>query len=165
LKGLRLILFYLIYCNSVSAQDSGKSIFESYKGKLDLPVSCKFEIEGNKWGDNKGVGCKYPCISFVSNSTENVKSLFDGIVVMSFQMGKEDDSLYVLMMQYENYYITYSGIQNIGFKKGDFVRRGQNLGAVMKGYDDKYRFDVYITNEKDYVNPMLWFKTLSPQKM
>jgi len=133
--------------------------FESNKNKLPWPVDqgyvCTpfgpYTIEGTKLkGDNAGITI---C---TQQPGLNVKSVFDGIVEATFNVGDSK----AIMVRHGKYFTVYSNLSTTNISKGSIVKTGEVIGKVGADEDDgqggKLEFVLMIENKN--VNPALWLR-------
>jgi len=121
------------------------------KGTLPGPIlapSSKLKIEILKSFDSSYVA------SYQMDSSYVVIAIFDGLVETSEIVG----SYYQVTTKYGNYFITYDGLEKPLVKKGNFVRAGQAISTVGNSLHDTYFFNLYISDTKKNLDPMLWLK-------
>ncbi len=84
-----------------------------------------------------------------------VKSVFDGMVVMSIEI---DDGKYTVVIKHGNYFTTYSNINNVTVVKDQQVKTGQLLGKVTTNLDGVGSIDFYTAKGETNFDPEKWLR-------
>ncbi len=91
-------------------------------------------------------GCQLPGIRIYSNSPQ-VRSVNNGIVT---HVSLIDSTLLVIIKDHDSCF-TYENLVTTDVKKGDTVKRGQEIGVLKKDDDGKFyviRWGLYIMSKK-----------------
>ena len=145
-------------CNFVFAQKDSNSIFLSNKGKLPFPLKKStfpekfynqiyrgcFQIKGSK---------EENYLSLFRTENEDAFAIFEGEIVMIEEM---DSTSFILMTQFEDYFIAYGGITKPIFKVGDFVKKGEKIASLSRNIDFVFRLDLFISKGLKDLDPKEW---------
>ena len=135
------------------------SSFESNKNKLGWPVSTGFIA--SKFGTHphpviKNIMEDNPGIDIQTGQNAAVNAVYDGkVVAVAIVPGMNN----VVLVQHGNYYTLYAKLKDVKVKKGEQVKRQQNLGTVYSDLSgvSELHFEVW----KDYqkLNPESWLSS------
>lgn len=141
-------------------EESFSANFESNKGKLLWPVSSGFVA--SKFGKHphpvmKGIIEDNPGVDIQTQKEELIKCVHDGKVV---QIAYVPGMFNVVILQHGEYYTVYSRLKEVKVKKGNLVKRSDDIGVVHTDQDgvSEVHFEVWKNYTK--LNPELW---LSPK--
>lgn len=131
------------------------SEFASNRGRLPWPVSRGQIVVGFGPGKHPilGLDTNNDGVDIATNKGVNAKAVFDGEVssVMSIPGGNR-----TVLVRHGEYYTAYNNLSFVSVKKGDKIKRGQDIGRI---YTDELgntilKFQLY--NGSDKQNPELW---------
>lgn len=141
-------------------EESYSANFESNKGKLAWPVSSGFVA--SKFGKHphpvmKGIIEDNPGVDIQTQKDEVIKSVHEGKVV---QIAYVPGMFNVVILQHGEYYTVYSRMKEVKVKKGNLVKRAEDIGIVHTDQDgvSEVHFEVWKNYTK--LDPQLW---LSPK--
>ncbi len=131
------------------------SEFSSNRGKLPWPVS-RGQIVG-KFGPGKhpilGLDVNNDGVDIATNKGTNARAVFDGEVsqVISIPGGNR-----TILLRHGNYYTVYNNLSFVSVKKGDKVKRGQDLGRIYTDELGNTILNFQVRNGSDKQNPEFW---------
>ncbi len=138
---------------SNSAELSGE--FANNRGKLPWPVS-RGQIVG-KFGPGKhpilGLDVTNDGVDIATNKGTNARAVYDGEVsqVISIPGGNR-----TILLRHGNYYTVYNNLSFVSVKKGDKVKRGQDLGRIYTDELGNTILNFQVRNGSDKQNPEFW---------
>ena len=137
----------LLTLSGFSQFDSTK-VFKKSKGTLPHPIPqhSQYKIDS----PNHENPCE--CMIFICYSAYPVNAIHDGVAVEVQQI----EDIFVIIIKYGDYFISYSGLSNPMLSKGDFVKAGQIISSLAKSYDHHYELTLYISNRGKNFNPSEW---------
>lgn len=129
--------------------------FSGNRGKLPWPVA-KGEIVG-KFGINKhpilNVETNNGGVDIATNKGSNARAVFDGEVsqVISVPGGNR-----TVLLRHGSYFTVYNNLSFVSVKKGDHVKRGQDLGRIYTETTGDTILNFQVWNGTAKQNPELW---------
>ena len=147
-------IFSLLFALCVSAgfgQVDSNAVFLASKGSWEYPLQDKYEIQGLLDG---------PILNnatFYSNKPKAIHALMPGHLVANIEI----DGMHVVIVKFGDYFLTYSNLQKISLKKGDYIEKGQLISFSEKGFlEGKYYVDIFLCYGKEDIDLNIpgWFK-------
>lgn len=138
---------------SNSAELSGE--FASNRGRLPWPVS-RGQIVG-KFGPGKhpllGLDVNNDGVDIATNKGTFARAVFDGEVsqVISIPGGNR-----TVLLRHGNYYTVYNNLSFVSVKKGDKIKRGQDLGRIYTDEMGNTILNFQVRNGSNTQNPESW---------
>ena len=147
------ILLFSVFTGYGQIDSSRK--FEIEKGNLNYPVSKVFEIETY----TKAKSVIYETepsksIGFVVDSEEKVFACYEGQVVAVQQV----EDMYVVIVKFGRYILTYSGLCKPEFGKGYYLKKGEFISYVQRDVDEKFRLSLWLSDFENHIDPDPWFR-------
>ena len=96
-------------------------------------------------GDNPG-------ITLVAPKGSKVRSMQNGVIAGVFNMG----SYYAITITEDNYFTTYSGLENSKLIKGQKVNKGDIIGVVSA--NGNYELEFIVMKGTKNIDPVAWLK-------
>jgi septal ring factor EnvC (AmiA/AmiB activator) len=158
MKFLALIIITLISCSQIMLAQAGfNKIFLASKGTWKYPVKQAYILGKNE----NCLDCNFSKgLTFVSDSSYPVHSVFDGVVVL---VNKYDD-VYIVITKYGDYFIGYSNLENAVVKKGDTIKTGNPIGHLGKTLDEIYSLDIALSKSDEELDASSWFVSKKPSQ-
>lgn len=138
---------------SNSAELSGE--FASNKGRLPWPVS-RGQIVG-RFGPGTHPILNLPVtndgVDIATNKGVNARAVFDGEVsqIIAIPGGNR-----TVLLRHGSYYTVYNNLSFVSVKKGDKVKRGQDLGRIYTDETGNTILNFQVRNGSDKQNPESW---------
>jgi hypothetical protein len=139
---------FLILTTVVLGQNNTISDFEKAKGTLDFPISNCLKVTKSFFDSS---------LNFETKDTCALHSIYNGTVVKVTHI-KDDESVVIIIIRSDSFYITYAGILIPKIKQGESVKTNQKIAALSKDEFNEYEFKLYISTSATELNPALWFK-------
>ena len=130
--------------------------FERNRGSLPWPVDSRdIFVHYGPYTLPSGAKAVSTSISIAANVGANVKSVFDGTVIMveELEYGK-----YVISIQHGKYYTSYINVNGVSVRVGQEVKTGQQLGKVATNIDGIGALDFSLAREFSEINPEMWLR-------
>jgi murein hydrolase activator len=146
--------------NTIKMNDSEAilaSSFAASKARLPWPVRSGFISE--QFGSHphevlKGITVPNDGIEIQTNAGENVRSVFDGIVMVVdntiLGMGS------VVAIQHGDYFTIYGKLRNVSVSPGQRVKTKETIGTVMEGKDGTSEVQFQVWKNTNRQNPEKW---------
>lgn len=138
-----------------SGEAALSSEFSGNRGKLPWPVA-KGQIVG-KFGINKhpvlNIETNNGGVDIATNKGSNAKAVFDGEVsqIISVPGGNR-----TVLLRHGSYFTVYNNLSFVSVKKGDHVKRGQELGRIYTESTGDTILNFQVWNGTSKQNPELW---------
>lgn len=130
--------------------------FSNNKGKLPWPVA-RGQIVG-KFGINKhavltNIEYNNDGVDIATNKGSNARAVFDGEVssIISIPGGNR-----TVLVRHGTYYTLYGNLSFVSVKKGDFVKRGQEIGRIYTDGNGDTILNFQVRNGTSKQNPETW---------
>jgi murein hydrolase activator len=146
--------------NTIKMNDSEATLASSFaasKARLPWPVRSGFISE--QFGSHphevlKGITVPNDGIEIQTNAGENVRSVFDGIVMVVdntiLGMGS------VVAIQHGDYFTIYGKLRNVSVSPGQRVKTKETIGTVMEGKDGTSEVQFQVWKNTNRQNPEKW---------
>jgi len=133
-------------------------IFKNYKSRMRYPIKStaaqkEEDLKNNIHNGEGDMGSTV--VRFTRPIPEDVYAIFDGEVIMVTDI---DSSLYLVMAKYDDYYVTYVGIEKPGLYKGQHIRMGEKIARTTKDIDGKFTLELYMAKRMKQLQPFEWLE-------
>ena len=149
MTAFRFLIFILLFPTCVDAQVSKTTKPAESVKILDYPISLPTNIITYTERKYHSEITESMYISFFSDNSVPVRCIYDSKI---FEVAKVD-SIYIVITSFDNYFLTYSGLTEPLFKKGDTIKSGQTIAYLKKDYDDRHCVDIYYSNTIKDIDP------------
>ena len=151
-----LVILFLTLSYSTLAQKKTSLLFLKAKGTFSYPIKNVSEI--NTYSIRKNIcdgdfGSKKTV--FYTDSSCVVSAVFNGKVRTVTMV----EDFYVIITEFEGYFLTYSGVIDPIVKKGDSIKTGQLISSTGKDLDDRFCVEIYLSTATKDIDPFPWFKS------
>jgi len=143
---------------SVLLNSANTALNESFiknKGSLPWPVDKGYPLL--HFGRNvlpSGTVLDITNITIATDIGSNVKSIFDGVVSNIVYI----EDMQAVIIQHGKYFSTYSNLSSTTVQRGQNVKTGQVIGKAAANLDGVGAVDLFISDEKNNLDPQRWLK-------
>ena len=144
-----ITVVFLCLGQIIFSQSTLSKKFIASKGTWELPVRHGY-LSLNK-------SCLNPnpdYVTILSDSSRPVTAVFEGTVTMIDMY----DSLFLMVVKSGEYFVGYSNLATVSVKKGDDVKKGDQLGNAGKDLDEKFVVDLRVSGPSGELKVKPWFK-------
>ena len=148
---LFILLTFIAGSTRLYSQDNQNSIFERSKGKWLLPIPKYHRVIDN----NLTIPYGSDGILFLTDSSYLVRAVFDGSVIATYSY---EENSYAILVKFGDYFISYSFLTKLRFKKGDYIKSGDIIGTLIKDVDEpSYELDIILQKKTKSMPVYKWF--------
>ena len=145
-------LFLISSLFSFGQKDSSK-VFESLKGKWQLPMPKYLKIYDNENLKHFATNQFDSTLRIITDSSYQLKAVYDGRIVSVIEIEGE----YSIITKFGSYFLAYSRLTKPDLKEGEFVTAGQQLGHVVKNWtEESYTLEIMFSKEDKQLNAEKW---------
>jgi hypothetical protein len=133
MRKLTVVFFIILFTNFSFGQKSENKIFEASKGKWEMPIKYYSKIFDNEEMKHYFAHQFDSTLRIITDSCYQIKSVHSGKIIMVYEV---DSSKFAITVKFGNYYLTYSLLQNLCVKKGDYITASTIIGSLAKDFDE-----------------------------
>jgi len=147
----RFVITFILACLTQTAlsQSALSEKFIASRGTWELPVSNGLLVLNNGTEFSDG-----DYVTILTDSSRPVTAVFEGTITMIDIY----DSLFLIVVKSGEYFVGYSNLATVSVKKGDDVKKGDQLGNAGKDLDEKFVVDLRVSGPSGELKVGPWFR-------
>jgi hypothetical protein len=153
MKSVSLFIILLFVTISCFSQKSLNRLFESSKGKWQLPLKRILFVADNEKLKHMTVNMFDSTLRLITDSAYNVYSVHDAEVTAIFEVGGE----YSVITKSGDYFISYQRLSQPSFVKGEVLEAGQFIATLVNRADSQFSLELSLTKQGNELDISKWF--------
>ena len=149
------IITYLLLTSSLFSlgQNDSSKVFESSKGKWQLPLPRYLKIYDNEELKHFAANQFDSTLRIITDSSYQVKAVHDGRIFSIIEIEGE----YSILTKFGSYFLAYSRLTKPSLKEGEFVKAGQSLGNLVKNWtEENYTLEIMLSKDDKQLSAEKW---------